>query len=141
MNAVANIVLFLWELPQNILGVANLLIHAVHGSIMERSLERSRMFIKVRSGAVSLGFFIFWSDIGNELFLLDERNKLHEFGHSVQSRILGPLYLLVVGIPSVSRVAYAHRYYARQGMRWTGYYEGFPENWADRLGKVRSGTV
>jgi hypothetical protein len=141
MSAIITMLLFLWEFPQNILGVANLLIHAVRGSIVERSFERSRMFIKVRSGAVSLGFFIFWSDVGNGQFLLDERNKHHEYGHSVQSRILGPLYLLVVGIPSVSRVAYAHRYYTRQGARWTGYYEGYPENWADRLGKVRSSNA
>lgn len=141
MNVLTNILFFAWELPQNMLGIVNLLIATARGQVMSRSFERNRMFIKVRHGAVSLGYFVFWSDNGVPAFSLDERNKLHEYGHSVQSRILGPLYLLVVGIPSVSRVAYAHRYYARQGVRWAGYYEGFPENWADRLGKVRSGNA
>lgn len=141
MSAIINMVLVLWELPQNMLGVANLLLHASRGSITGRSFERNRMFIRVRSGAVSLGFFIFWSDTGSERFRLDVGNKLHEYGHSVQSRMFGPFYLLVVGIPSVVRVAYAHRYYEKHGERWAGYYDGFPENWADRLGKVRSSNA
>jgi hypothetical protein len=141
MNAVVNIILFLWELPQNTLGVAYLLIKTARGSVMSRSLERSRLFVKVRHGAVSLGLFVFWSDTGDGVFTLDERNRLHEYGHTIQSRILGPLYLPVVGIPSVSRVIYAHRYYKKHGKEWTGYYRGFPENWADRLGNVKSGAV
>lgn len=135
---IINVLLFLWELPQNILGIGNLLAMTAAGAVMGRSFERNRMFIKVRSGAVSLGLFVFWSDAGSEHFRLDARNKEHEYGHSIQSRMLGPLYLIVVGIPSVSRVVYARRYYARHGARWAGYYNGFPENWADRLGTVRS---
>ena len=141
MNAALSIILFLWELLQNLLGVMNLVFHTLRGSVMERAFERNRMFIRVRSGAVSLGFFVFWSDTGNGVFTLDARNKLHEYGHTVQSRMLGPLFLLVVGIPSVSRVIYAHWYYRKHGKEWTGYYRGFPEKWAERLGNVQSGAV
>jgi hypothetical protein len=141
MNALLNIILFLWELPQNLLGIAYLLTKTVLGSVMSRMFERNRLFVKVQHGAVSLGLFVFWSDTGDSVFTLDERNRLHEYGHSIQSRILGPLYLPVVGIPSVSRVIYAHRYYRKHGREWTGYYRGFPENWADRLGNVRSGAL
>ena len=32
---------------------------------------------------------------------LQERLMIHEFGHSIQSLILGPLYFIVVGVVSV----------------------------------------
>jgi len=60
----------------------------------------------------------------------------HELGHTKQSRLLGPLYLPVVGLPSISRAAYALVHREVTGKQWTGYYEGYPENWADRLGGV-----
>lgn len=141
MNAVMNIFFFLWELPQNVLGIAYLLVKTARGSVISRSYERDRLFVKVRHGAVSLGYFVFWSDTGDPVFSIDERNRLHEYGHTLQSRFLGPLYLPVVGIPSVSRVIYAHWYYRKHKKEWQGYYRGYPENWADRLGKVRSGNV
>jgi len=141
MTSSMNIILFLWELPQNSFGIIYLLVKTIKGSVISRSFERNRMFIKIKRGAVSLGFFIFWSDMGNEYFTLDERNKHHEYGHSIQSRILGPLYLPVVGIPSVARVFYARRFYHKYGKEWRGYYRGFPENWADTLGRVNSGAI
>ena len=56
----------------------------------------------------------------------------HEFGHCRQSRMLGWAYLPVVGLPSLvcnllSRVSPKIR---------AGYYQRFPENWADQLGGV-----
>jgi hypothetical protein len=58
---------------------------------------------------------------------------LHEMGHVKQSYMLGPLYLLIVGLPSIifniiSQVSpsFANNYYKR-----------FPENWSDRLGNVK----
>ncbi len=141
MNALINIIFFLWELPQNISGIIHLLIASARGLVISRSYDQNRIFIKVRHGAVSLGLFVFWSDTGDGVFTLDARNRLHEYGHSIQSRILGPFYLPIVGIPSVSRVMYAHWYYRKHGMEWDGYYRGFPENWADRLGNVGSGRV
>jgi hypothetical protein len=49
-------------------------------------------------GAVSLGQYIFiFSDYGKD----EMRIIKHEYGHTRQSHILGPLYLLVVGVPSI----------------------------------------
>jgi hypothetical protein len=44
--------------------------------------------------------------------------------------------LPVVGLPSISRAAYALVFHEMTGQQWTRYYEGYPENWADRLGGV-----
>lgn len=65
----------------------------------------------------------------------NERIVRHEYGHSIQSMLLGPLYLFVVGVPSVSRGIYTRR----KGLSMEYYFSGYPENWADRLGGVDSG--
>lgn len=87
-----------WELPQNLLGAANLALSLARGGV--RGLDHDRI------------------------------------RHSVQSRRLGPLYLPLVGVPSVARVAYAIGYRTVTGRRWGGYYEGWPERQADELGGV-----
>ena len=80
-----------WGLPQNLLGFLLMLYHR-HAP---RSAYRGCVVIHWGgSGSMSLGMFLF---IGNKS---DRRVLVHEFGHSVQSMILGPLFLPVMGIPS-----------------------------------------
>lgn len=56
----------------------------------------------------------------------------HEYGHTKQSRILGPLYLIIVGIPS-----FTFNIMSRFNRKFASdYYNRFPENWADKLGYV-----
>lgn len=59
------------------------------------------------------------------------RTKKHEYGHSKQSLYLGPLYLIVVGLPSIT---WAELY--KNFKREISYYDVYPENWADKLGEV-----
>lgn len=47
---------------------------------------------------MSLGLFIFM--FGGR-YIGDEETLKHEYGHSIQSKILGPLYLIVIGLPSL----------------------------------------
>ncbi|MBQ4432755.1 MAG: hypothetical protein IJP65_04135 [Bacteroidales bacterium] len=62
----------------------------------------------------------------------------HEHGHQMQSRYLGWLYLVVIGIPSiVGNVwdTWFHRKWsAAEHVQW--YYALPWEHWADRLGEV-----
>lgn len=61
-----------------------------------------------------------------------EKTVRHEYGHTKQSRMLGPLYLILVGIPSV-----VFHWLTRFGvLEVSKYYQRYPENWADRLGGV-----
>jgi hypothetical protein len=129
--------LFVWELPQNLLGIGALAYDRAIGFVVQIKFERERLMIETRRRAISLGLFVFWTRQSNHWIELDERTKNHEWGHSVQSRMLGPLYLLVVGIPSTLRVIYLMAYRKIKGRRWNGYFDGFPENWADRLGGVQ----
>jgi hypothetical protein len=129
--------LFFWELPQNLLGASLFAAESLLGTVKSVRRDRERLFIESRHTAVSLGWFVFWARGETRWFVLDERTREHEYGHTHQSRLLGPLYLPLVGLPSTMRVLYAVAYRELTGRRWTGYFDGYPEDWADRLGGVR----
>ena len=134
---IRQVCLALWELPQNLLGISLWGLETFAGRVLDIERDRGRLFIQSKGTAVSLGFFVFWANGSNRYAVLDEHTRAHEFGHSFQSRWLGPLYLPLVGIPSVSRVLYSIGYREITGRRWEGYFDGYPENWADRLGGVQ----
>jgi len=95
-----------------------------------------RLVSQVDGLGVSLGLFVFYFESGNEAFAPDPLMRRHELGHTHQSRRLGPLYLPLVGVPSVSRAIYALFYRRATGRRWTGYYDGYPEKQADAHGGI-----
>lgn len=129
--------LFVWELPQNLLGLANLALQRALGNVL--GVERARGCVLVAlagEGGVSLGRFVFFGARDSRFVPLGPENVDHEYGHSVQSRWLGPLYLPLVGVPSVTRVLFAIAHRTITGRRWPHYYDGWPEDSADRLGGV-----
>ena len=131
--------LFVWELPQNVLGALDLAATVALRRVRRVRWERERLFVEVRgAGAVSLGLFVFWSRDDTPYVRITSANKEHEYGHSLQSRLLGPLYLPLVGLPSSARVVYAVLYRKLTGRRWDDYFRGYPEDWADRLAGVDS---
>ena len=125
-----------WEAPQTALGVAMLGAEAVRSRIVNIEVEDGRLLVESARTGISLGHIVFWSREDSRWHDLDVRNRAHELGHCHQSRLLGWLYLPVVGLPSISRAAYALLFREMTGRQWTRYYEGYPENWADRLGGV-----
>jgi hypothetical protein len=134
------LLLVLWQLPQVLLGIAVVLVSFLMTFFLKGKTEFSQKdsifyFTFTRSFSsfgVSLGSFIILSyKIGPQNIEL-AITKRHEYGHSIQSRILGPLYLFLVGLPSVyhnlrSRFDPGHA---------LNYYRFYPEAWADKLGKV-----
>jgi hypothetical protein len=122
----------LWEEPQSILGALLLLVRWTFGWVERIDWANGRLFIQSRGGGVSLGLFVF--------YFRGSGVREHEYGHTFQSRWLGPLYLILVGIPSVSRVIYGWAYHRFTGEYWMGYFDGWPEKQADRLGGVTRNT-
>jgi hypothetical protein len=111
-----NILLYLWQLPQNLLG---LLVIAFTKAEKKGNLYHT---YEHRFG-VSLGKYIIF---GGCFSYIDIE---HEQGHQKQSLYLGWLYLLVIGLPSatgnlLNRVIDFD------------YYKQPWEAWADRLGGV-----
>ena len=128
--------LYTWELPQSLLGLALLCWLQARGGV--RGIERrpdGRSLVETDSLSVSLGAVVFWGRAGRgpvEQALV----RAHELGHTGQSRRLGPLYLFTVGVASPARVAYAWWHRRRTGRGWSGYFDGWPEDEADRLGGI-----
>ena len=130
----------LWGLPQTLLGLMVFLLHLrdehfiFHGAVITRWKGRS---------SVSIGPFVF---VTADPFFCDRyqgqytrevlarRLLVHEYGHTIQSLILGPLYLIVMGIPStvwgwLPSLARMRREKQRS------YFSFFTERWANRLGE------
>jgi hypothetical protein len=126
----------LWEAPQTALGVAVLGVEAACKRVRKIEVEDGRILVESCGTGLSLGHVVFWCRESNRWHQLDDRNRAHELGHSKQSRLFGPLYLPIVGVPSISRAIYALVYREITGQEWTRYYDGYPEKWADRLGGV-----
>lgn len=84
-----------------------------------------------KRGSVSLGMFVFISTADTE----QEFTKRHEYGHTLQSAILGPLYFLVIGLPSILWCAlpFFVNYRRRKDV---SYYRFYTELWANRLARL-----
>ena len=126
-----------WEAPQTVLGAATWVALRARGRVVRTVRERGRLVTEIDGdGAVSLGLFVFYTRHDGPFVPVGPENKHHELGHARQSALLGPLYLPLVGVPSTLRVGYAIAHKLVRGRRWGGYYDGFPERWADELGGV-----
>ena len=123
---------FAWQLPQHLLALALLLLWR-----RVRVPQVCAGFVVIRLGpgfpGLCLGRYIF---VGEPV---SRRIIKHEIGHSRQSRLLGPLYLLIIGLPSLCLYLWDRRMHkgweAEERERW--YYGKWPESWADRLGGVK----
>jgi len=84
-------------------------------------------------GGLSMGKFIFASRRYRSAQM--HRICLHEYGHCIQSLILGPLYLPVVAIPSAlwCNLPACKSYRAKNNV---DYYSFYTEKWADRLAYI-----
>ena len=118
------LLLYLWQLPQNILGL--LLVLYFKGE--KHSLNGITYYYSWGiSGGISLGDYII-------LNKHRESSIRHEWGHSIQSRALGPLYLIIIGIPSL---LWAMMYGRVIKESYNGYYRFYTEKSADKLGGVK----
>ena len=63
---------------------------------------------------------------------------VHEYGHTVQSLILGPLYLIVIGMPS-TLWGFLPNLHKKRKDEQISYFSFFTEGWANRLGEKVTG--
>ena len=131
MNTLKEILLYIWQLPQNLLGLFMLLFMKPYVS-KEKYRGITYVVSKKMSGGISLGNYVILS--------YSYRNKNiskkvwdHEWGHTRDSRMFGPLYLIVIGLPSL---IWAWLYGSVIPYTKNGYYKFYTEKRADRLGGV-----
>lgn len=127
MKHIIDILMYIWQLPQNIVGLVVRLIYN-HKEAKSVSKDGIRYYYSpAMRGGISLGNTVvldarYYND-GSQTV------EKHEYGHTRQSLYLGPLYLLVIGLPSLIWAAF----YSGPA---SGYYKFCTERWADRLGGV-----
>lgn len=123
MKLIVEILLWIWQAPQNIVG---LVFHLIYGRTMARYRGINVVVSERFPGGISLGRSIFVK----RPYLADPDTWNHEYGHTRQSLYLGPFYLFVVGIPSLLWAWYWNP------SRGVSYYSFYTEKWADKLGGV-----
>jgi len=117
-----------WCFPQTLMGFVYLIYLTLRKKVSKKTkYELGTMKVTVKGPAwVSLGRYFFHSE--NLLYI-----ERHEFGHCKQSLMLGPFYLLVIGLPSLIW----NLLWTRTDLFSGNYYSFCTERWADKLGKVR----
>lgn len=123
LRKVWTVLLYIWELPQNIVGLVLLLV--LKGERRHYLKGMRFYYLDTFPGGITLGEYIV---VGTR----KESTVRHEFGHVLQSRILGPLYLLVIGLPSLVH-AWINGYIGCCDRHDEGYYHFYTERWANRL--------
>ena len=101
---IAYIVLFIWQILQNLIGIGMWIYFKIRGDIETIVTNKySKVYrSKYMSGGISLGSFAF---VSNNL-AKKETSIRHEQGHMWDSKVFGPLYLFVIGIPSILNAAF-----------------------------------
>lgn len=136
-----NILFYIWQLPQNLIGLAYMSILNRKGNmgnvtgltnllINDKLKYKDILFVLKRNsrGSVSLGNYIFVSQYANPF----NTTIAHEVGHTKQSKILGWLYLPVIGLPSILWAGLR-----RLGLfKSKSYYWFYTEAWADKIAMI-----
>ena len=126
MNTFKTVILWIWQLPQNLVALIMLLV--LRGETRHRLGSIRFYFLRTFPGGITLGEYII---VGTKQNL----TVRHEFGHVLQSRYLGPLYLLVIGLPSLLH-AWLNGVIGCCDRHPEGYYHFWTEKWADRLAAI-----
>ena len=127
MKYIRNLILFIWQLPQHIVALIyfGYLVMTYKDLGVDSRYKQAIVIPCVMRGAVTLGNYVF---VG----LNSEYRKTvkHELGHTIQSKILGPLYLIVIGIPSITYCGLRRLF---PSLRKKNYYNFYTEKWANNL--------
>ena len=137
MKRIKNIALYVWQLPQNLLGV--LLVALLRPERVHVMENGNRICFATRMcGGISLGKYSivntshYRKDISESLKRDTVRHNA--IGHATQSLYLGWLYLIVIGLPSL---VWAMLYGTVVKPTKSKYYKFYTELWADKLGEVK----
>ena len=133
-----------WGLPQTLLGLVLCLLHRrderflYHGAVVTRWQGRSSMSVGPFVFLTANPFFADQFDGQYTREELSERLLVHEYGHTIQSLLLGPLYLVIIGVgstlwgwlPACNRL---------RREKQVSYFAFFTERWANACGEWVTG--
>ena len=122
-----------WGLPQTLAGFAVFLVlikrrHFIYRGCIATEWRRGQ--------SLSLGLFTFISEQAQGR--LHDELCAHEYGHCIQSLMLGVLYLPVIALPS-SLWCMLPAFERRRQNTGISYYSFYTERWANRLAERVTG--
>lgn len=149
-KALFYILQFTWCLPQTLVGMVVFIVGKIRKSHTLRYKCTVVSVLPNKQGSMSLGMFIMvhatplTKETDKMKFdVYDPAEKcrigqaddllLHEHGHTIQSMILGPLFLFVIGLPSILWAGLFGVYRKKHNV---SYYAFYTERWADRISKI-----
>lgn len=131
-----DIPLWIWQLPQHIVAMGFFITNRKQCEKREKNGITYYLVKHVYDCGISLGNYIFLDS--DTIHYYNNAVYNHEYGHSIQSKIFGPLYVIFVGIPSVigNIVDRILTRYNPNHYKTCHYYDQPWEYWADKLGGV-----
>lgn len=123
-NYIKSLLMWLWQFPQNLLAIC------IEGILCEAAYREG----KIDGNTLIYNYVLPTMSLGNYIFvntMFSNTDIKHSHGHSKQSRILGPLYLVVIGIPSLLHLI-VYNICSKIGFSWD-YYKFYTELWANKL--------
>ena len=132
-----NVLLYLWQLPQNLLGLILRIFYKTDSKLKYK--DKTIRVCGLFPGGISLGNTIFVKRYPFDKYYWN--SVKHEYGHSVQSKYLGWFYLIIIGLPSALGALWDTVFHTEKS-GWTViksyiWYFNLPwEKWADKLGGV-----
>lgn len=123
-----------WSGLQNLLGL--MLFRKYRNCKTENFFGANIAYHEEDWGGISFGRFIVINGKRGDDWI--SASKVHEFGHYIQSLLLGPFYLLVIGLPSIIWCN-AKKFRTLREKKGVSYYSFYPEKWANYLGEKVTG--
>lgn len=122
---------FTWGLSVNLIGAIVFLIFKLQGCRSEKFCNAFIVYIDNKNfGGLSLGLFIFMNGKDQQPWKHDTR--IHEYGHTIQCLLLGPLYWIVIALPSAVWCNFFANYRKKNNV---SYYWLYCESWANVWGQ------
>ena len=124
---IRNLILFIWQLPQHIVALIyfGYLVMMCKDLGVDSRYKQATVIPCIMRGAITLGNYVFVG-LNSEY----KETVKHELGHTIQSKILGPLYLIVIGIPSITYCGLRRIF---PSLRKKNYYDFYTESTANYL--------
>ncbi len=123
-----------WGIIQNVLGIIAFLILTIINPKRKRFYYHGAIGSDWKfSFSMGLGMFIFYGHRDRKDINPDEI-LVHEYGHTIQSIILGPLFFFVIALPSTiwAFLPCFVKYRKEHNVKYTDLY---CESWANRAGE------
>jgi len=123
---------FTWGIAQNLLGIFILLILTIKNPKRKHSFYHGALVTEWKlSFSCGCGMFIFYGHAGSNVA---DVVLVHEYGHTLQSIVLGPLFMFIIAIPSMlwAFIPACVKLRKEKNIKYVSFY---PESWANQWGE------